>query len=152
MEDNGCGAASTAIRIPFHWDWGWDRLNKTIWLTSQETQCDHNKLRTESFFFVSQRKRYLLVMGSDIKKPEFQRPWKMNFLFNYPKTSETKRESLLWYSYLCVAESDCHFSFQLLERTMKVECKCHGVSGSCELKTCWRSLASFRLVSNRVTE
>ena len=104
------------------------------------------------FFFVSQRKRYLLVMGSDIKKPEFQRPWKMNFLFNYPKTSETKRESLLWYSYLCVAESDCHFSFQLLERTMKVECKCHGVSGSCELKTCWRSLASFRLVSNRVTK
>ena len=36
---------------------------------------------------------------------------------------------------------------QLLERTMKVECKCHGVSGSCELKTCWRSLASFRMVS-----
>ena len=36
---------------------------------------------------------------------------------------------------------------QLLERNMKVECKCHGVSGSCELKTCWRSLASFRMVS-----
>ena len=41
--------------------------------------------------------------------------------------------------------------FQLLERTMKVECKCHGVSGSCELKTCWRSLASFRMVSRVVT-
>ena len=38
--------------------------------------------------------------------------------------------------------------FQLLERNMKVECKCHGVSGSCELKTCWRSLASFRMVRN----
>ena len=34
---------------------------------------------------------------------------------------------------------------------MKVECKCHGVSGSCELKTCWRSLASFRMVSTVVT-
>ena len=38
--------------------------------------------------------------------------------------------------------------FQLLERNMKVECKCHGVSGSCELKTCWRSVASFRMVSH----
>ena len=37
---------------------------------------------------------------------------------------------------------------QLLERNMKVECKCHGVSGSCELKTCWRSVASFRMVSS----
>ena len=38
---------------------------------------------------------------------------------------------------------------QLLERNMKVECKCHGVSGSCELKTCWRSLASFRMVRKK---
>ena len=62
------------------------------------------------------------------------------------------REFVVIFLSVCVAESDCHFSFQLLERTMKVECKCHGVSGSCELKTCWRSLASFRLVSNRVTK
>lgn len=40
--------------------------------------------------------------------------------------------------------------FQLLERNMKVECKCHGVSGSCELKTCWRSVASFRMVRYQI--
>eukprot|EP00095_Tigriopus_kingsejongensis_P008486 maker-scaffold18_size714446-snap-gene-5.22 protein:Tk08486 transcript:maker-scaffold18_size714446-snap-gene-5.22-mRNA-1 annotation:"secreted signaling factor wnt4" len=41
---------------------------------------------------------------------------------------------------------------KLLERNMKVECKCHGVSGSCELKTCWRSVASFRLIGEKLKE
>lgn len=27
---------------------------------------------------------------------------------------------------------------------MQVQCKCHGVSGSCEMRTCWRSLPKFR--------
>ncbi|CAF3043359.1 unnamed protein product [Rotaria socialis] len=32
------------------------------------------------------------------------------------------------------------------------QCKCHGVSGSCELKSCWRSLRSFTHIANQLKE
>ena len=41
---------------------------------------------------------------------------------------------------------------QAVEDHMKVQCKCHGVSGSCEVKTCWRSVPAFREVGSILTD
>lgn len=39
-------------------------------------------------------------------------------------------------------------SFQLVKHLLRTDCKCHGVSGSCAMKTCWRTLPQFRVVGD----
>lgn len=47
------------------------------------------------------------------------------------------------FSFLC--EQPIHpttTSKQAVEQSLTLECKCHGVSGSCSVRTCWRGLGS----------
>ena len=44
------------------------------------------------------------------------------------------------------------FFSQGLKKKMTTVCKCHGVSGACNVKVCWRKLPSFRLVGDHLRE
>jgi len=36
---------------------------------------------------------------------------------------------------------------QAVRRQMKLQCKCHGMSGTCSTRTCWLAIQQFRLVA-----
>lgn len=43
-------------------------------------------------------------------------------------------------------------SFQAVKLYMRLECKCHGLSGSCTIRTCWMKMATFREIGNRLKD
>lgn len=44
------------------------------------------------------------------------------------------------------------FSLQHVQSEMRQECKCHGMSGSCTVKTCWMRLPNFRVVGDNLKD
>lgn len=44
------------------------------------------------------------------------------------------------------------FFFQHVRSQMRQECKCHGMSGSCTVKTCWMRLPPFRAVGDSLKD
>lgn len=41
---------------------------------------------------------------------------------------------------------------QHVQAEMRQECKCHGMSGSCTVKTCWMRLPSFRIIGDNLKD
>ncbi|XP_026002918.1 protein Wnt-16 [Astatotilapia calliptera] len=65
------------------------------------------------------------------------------FMDHTLKNMSTSRSS---YTLSTMNQHNSEAGRQAINRTMSTDCRCHGVSGSCAVKTCWRTMAPFQRV------
>ncbi|KAJ8333296.1 hypothetical protein SKAU_G00421920 [Synaphobranchus kaupii] len=53
---------------------------------------------------------------------------------------------------LAINQHNSEAGRQAVAKTMSTDCRCHGVSGSCAVKTCWRTMAPFGRVGSFLKE
>ncbi|XP_076020571.1 protein Wnt-16 [Genypterus blacodes] len=56
------------------------------------------------------------------------------------------------YTLLTMNQHNSEAGRQAIGKTMSTDCRCHGVSGSCAVKTCWRTMAPFERVGTFLKE
>ena len=84
----------------------------------------------------------------------------------YPYDDFLHRKGVLNYQNVGWHKFECFFSFyvkthgrlfifsmlQHVQSLMRRQCKCHGMSGSCTMKTCWMRLPNLREVGNAIKD
>ncbi|TKS90348.1 EGF-like and X-link domain-containing adhesion molecule 2 Fasciclin [Collichthys lucidus] len=71
------------------------------------------------------------------------------FIDNGVKNMSTTRGG---YTLTTMNQHNTEVGRQAIHRTMSTHCRCHGVSGSCAVKTCWKTMAAFERVGAYLKE
>ncbi|XP_050530431.1 protein Wnt-16-like isoform X2 [Daktulosphaira vitifoliae] len=65
-----------------------------------------------------------------------------------PNNFKTTKQKKMWSNRFKMNLHNNEVGRQTVISLMKIHCRCHGVSGSCELKTCWKFMPSFNEIGN----